>query len=523
MGKVSEFQTRKFASSAVGTPGVDFSAAQALQATGQGLQRVANEVSKVQQKRKEVKDTALANRNVTEFSSNITREFEAHKVRQSDFRGEPQDRAQEWEKFSRNIFDNQAKLIPTEEARLLFQQQGEIILRRSIVDEVKEASANQINLAFDDGVATVNNMAVEASEIGQSLTMDFNVKTRKFNELMAQLPGVSATFEPLLDTERRSKFNEESPEMMVNGMLSGLIETSPQEAVVFLQRDDVKKILGVEKHASQSKDAVKRVVDFKNVIKEKQFLAVAAENSDLFGRVLSGGGSLAEIDNLENPIARKIMRSAWLENNPISAAELLGREAGMLKKFESFFKTDFLGNITNDLKKDTSPENILDYQLDVMKSFEDGIVTKERLIASAKKFPDLLVQALQNKNKKNPLMDAVVTGLNVFRGVAGGPTSVAGVVTAGGAEVDEPLDEESQLRKTEMTNIYLDRLDQLEDLENLDSVLEAIGLTVRQFQIKTNVNRSRYELDQTVETASGLQKVVGYDVDGEPLVEPVIK
>ena len=362
MARIPKFQQKRLASSVVGTPGVDRSQEQAFGAVSQAAGSAANVFGQLAAKRQKAKDDTLVNKAIIDLDIQQEGLLREHQRENSDFAGEPEVRVQAFQDKSRKLFRKAVDGIPSRNARQRFSILGEQIVGAKLSREAKEADE-------------INQLALEAAQLGLDIGLSLEEKRNRLLT-MVQLANTTVTdSKNVLSPENHTRLKESAPEAILRGAISTLVKNNPQELLVLLNDDNVKKQFTPEELAGFKENAIKNLRIAEDRRELDQLFSAFDEGTEFLDKFKQNDPTiLAQLQNSEgSPFLRAF--SEYLINEPVDPIALAVREAGLLDR-----KADLdIKKKKKKSKKKTmkaSLEDGMDFLVDATKAAQDGEITK---------------------------------------------------------------------------------------------------------------------------------------------------
>lgn len=507
--QIPEFSRRRLASSVVGTAGVDTSGQQIANSIAQSAGQIADVSGRIAVARAEAKDKAVSFDTSLSYEADLQKLELEHQKEYATFDGDPITRAEVFREKAAAMRDTYAQGMPSDRARTEFLQSSGSALNSSFKSELKTASKNQVAIGAERTVATANKLSNTAYGLFSNPEISLSNKLYTLNQLESKRVQNVNNSVALLGVEEAGKLDKSSKEGLTEAAIRGLMENSPTDAVKFLKEKGVKEALGAKVYDEWVGKAQKRALDFKDIIKERQFKQVMQTNLSDIEKFQNGEHNLASIAAIKDETTKKFLQNAYLDTKQLSAGEIFDVQADYVNQFESLFVRDKkTGVVTTELKKDTKFEDIVKLQQLAMSNFK---VTQSNssLIGLSKKLPDMIAQSVEN-GQPSALLKVWANASKAFE-------VVAKAIATGRIENKSELKHVTAGEKAEMADIFFNKLSNV-NVEDPVAVQNAIKSTIEAHQSKKNPNRAKYLIGDSVATPRGAGEVIGYSDDGEPLL-----
>ncbi len=521
MARIPKFQQRKLASEIVGTPGVDTSGQTAFTSAAAAVQSIADTFGALAVKRQGAVDKASANDTLIDFQIALQKAAQEQAIEFAGSTETPAIRVEILKGKSDELFRVAEESLATPEAKALFAAGAQTTIRRRLLDEGKIASDNQVLVAYD-------RMSTAQSKIANSLYEFSKVAGRSYqdkkDELLfttqeGSLPNIEVSRSILGDKEA-DDFVKKSLEGNFRGVLVGMLEIAPEQAVELLKDPDFAEVLTGEEKATELKTAEARVFDFNNLMNKRRNIAIYEERRELTNRLRDGTLTLGEVEQISDDTARRIFREALLKYNPISEQQLLTMRAELQIKYEVLFTKEGKevdGKIFDVLKPETTIEDVLEIQQLYMTAASNGIITREKLAKEGGDALNLISDLLDNKTSREA--SAFVEALNRFGPIARAIGPAAGAIAAVGAVLKDIHGVTDAWRvKNEMTGKFFERFKQI-DLEDGEARSRLIETIIAETQKERNANRRDYKAKDPISVNGRAAIITFIHDDGEPDIE----
>lgn len=330
MARIPKFEQERLASSLVGTPGVDTSEQQTFNSISNTFGNIAEGFGQMAVKRQEAKDKALANKTNIGLDLQLEEDLRAHQTQNAEFRGDPMERIRAFEQIGRKRVADVVNGVPSRGARDIVALEADKIFASKIAREADEANKNQGILAFNDTVDSANTLALSASNLGLDTSLSLDQKAGRLMKLMQQGQKVVADSAAVLSAEQKRKLETDVPQMILRGAISTLTTNNPEELLVMLKSDEVRKQFQPEELAKFEKDA-------------KTNLEKAQENRELDAVITSLTGATTLIDRLK-------------QNDPTLLTQVENMEPS---EFTEAFKEYFINKPVDPVSKAVSKYELL--------------------------------------------------------------------------------------------------------------------------------------------------------------------
>lgn len=373
MARIAKFQQRKLASSLVGTPGVDTSGQQVFNALARTAGTATTVFGQLLTKRQRVKDDALTNKAIIDLDLAQEELLRDHQREFAEFRDDPRERVKIFQDKSRKLFREATDRIPSRNAKQNFSLLGERVLGAKLSREAKEASANQGILAFNDTVDSVNQLALEAAQLGLDVTLSLAEKRNRLLTLVQLGGSTVAIAKDILSPENHRKLQEDTPEAILRGAIATLTTNNPQELLFLLKDENVQKQFTAEEIAKFTNDAVRNLKTGEERRDLDTLFNSFTEGTELLDRFKRKDPTLlAELENAE-PSAFIEAFKEYVINRPVDPVVSAARQAGLLTALTE------LGIKKKKNKKKTmkaSLDDAMDFIVDATKAAQDGEITE---------------------------------------------------------------------------------------------------------------------------------------------------
>lgn len=330
MARIPKFQQQKLASSLVGTPGIDTSTQRSAQAISQTAGSAANVFGQLAAKRQKAKDDALTNKSLIDLDLTQEQLLRDHQTENAEFRGDPRERVKGFQDKSRKLFQEAVDAIPSRNAKQQFSILGERVLGAKLGREAKEASENQGILAFNDTVDSVNQLALEAGQLGLDSSLSLEEKGNRLLTLVQMGNETVRISQPILSVENHRILKKDTPEAILRGLISTTVTNNPQELLVLLKDENVKKQFSPEELAKFNNDAIKNLKTGEQRRELDQLFSSFDGATELLDRFKKKDPTLlAQLENAE-PSAFTEAFKEYIINKPVDPATKAVKQAELL-------------------------------------------------------------------------------------------------------------------------------------------------------------------------------------------------
>ena len=330
MARIPKFQQRKLASSLVGTPGVDTSTQQAFQAVGQAAGAAARVFGQLAAKRQKAKDDAITNKAIIDLDLAQEELLRTHQTENAEFRGDPRERIKGFQDKSRKLFREAIDAIPSRNAKQQFSILGERIVGAKLSREAKEADANQGILAFNDTVDSVNQLTLAAAQLGLDPSLALVEKRNRLLSLVQMGNETVRLSKSILSVENHRRLQDSTPEAILRGAISTLVTNNPQELLILLRDENVKKQFSPEELAKFNNDAVKNLKSAEERRELEQLFSSFDGATELLDRFKQKDPTLlAQLENAE-PSAFTEAFKEYIINRPVDPVTSAVKQAELL-------------------------------------------------------------------------------------------------------------------------------------------------------------------------------------------------
>lgn len=503
---IPEFQRRRLASSVVGTPGIDTSGAQAAGAIAQSAGQVANTFQTIAVQRQDAMDKAVAFDKSLTYESETARLSLEHQKEYATWDGDPVERAEVFREKTKVLRDSMAASMPSDKARAEFLQSSGSTMNSAFKSELSLASKNQVAIGAERTVQANNKISDTAYGLFSNSDVAMSAKLGTLNHLERLRKENVNNSIALLGVEEAAKLDKSSKEGLTTAAVTGLMESNPMEAVKFLKEKGVAEAMGAKAHADWTDKAQKAAMDFKDILKERQFKQVMVTNAGDIEKFSNGQHNLASIQAIQDETTKKFLTNAYLDAHQLSAGEIFDVQADFVSQVESIFVKDKKGKLTNELRKDVGFKDLVKLQQLAMSNYKIT-QSKSALLKLSTKMPTMIADSLEN-GQPNPLLRAYMNAQSAFE-----------IVGKAIAARRNPVDMAHEVygEKAEMADEFFNKLENV-NVEDPVAVQNAIKSTIEAHQSKKNPNRARYLIGEQVSTPKGTGEVVGYLDDGEPML-----
>ena len=322
MGKIPQYQRSRLASSVVGTPGVDLSAAETTQTFSKVASNIGSNFMDIAVQRQEALDSAEALKLSSDLQLQTFKIFDEHTKQYASSQANKTN-------ISKSNLVNQLNGVletaSSDRVRNKVNVAGNQIINTTIQKEFSWAREQESYIAFENLNQTISNRANEAYVAGR--TADFET----FSELMAGTPAILNVSRGILSAEQQTKLDTLAPEAQVEGYIQGAMEDNPaiisqqlqSGALDFYRLPDgsLKQLLKPEQKQKYLDIAKNRVSKMADQAEYNRLTTALATHDDLAQKFLNNELTLPEIESLEDPQAKKVFLNLYQKDNPLTNEE----------------------------------------------------------------------------------------------------------------------------------------------------------------------------------------------------------
>ncbi len=402
MSKIPVYQRQNLASSVVCKPGVDTSGQQRVSSIADSYASVANSAFKVAAQRQESIDKIELSALRTEA---VVASQQVYNQHQKENVLSPAGKNDVLKEKLDTVFNGIAEKSSNPRIKSAFLVESNQVKGSTLVKET-EWAYTQTNTNTKNSLTTSNNtLATQANLVGMSVG-SLEGKLQAHRELIATAQkNLEIAQAAGFDT---SDFGVKSFQNINGGFIAGLIESDPGLAAQLLDQPDAFYIKDAQgnpvdalglKEREGYKDAAKK--KFEGAVAEADYqnkIAAAQAHGDVYGRIVSGDATLAEINSLETDASGpeeikhvKALRDIYLERKPFDVKTDSSAYLQFKLKYDK---------IQADLKKDkriTNPiEQVINFDREITDAVAQRFITQEE----GKSLRDLMVTPVYEKAKE---------------------------------------------------------------------------------------------------------------------------
>jgi len=514
MARIPRFQQRALASSLVGVPRLDLSEAQTIGVIGEAVSGAAESLGQLGQqglilleKRKQASQTAEANRHIIDFEIGAEQDFVSHK---QTFQLDPVNKTMEYRDVLTERLETLMESIESDAVRQTVSNSAQPLMRQKILKEFSWSQGQQVQVAFNDMNSSIMALSTDARNVGASDEIN---KLQRYLELQDSIPGVLVTGSTILSSKQQQELGEKAPKELASGFLYGLMDTHPEEALLFLDTGLFDSVLTPKERAEFQSDSTKRLKKINEVIKFQNLVSEIDSNKTLWDKFKDGSLTLDEIDRLDPSTFRDTLRDMVLEDSPISEKANAVEYVTLLAEY-----TQLQSNSDRKKKKASGQlEDILRFQNKVIDAKKREMITTEQ----AKTFNTLAIP-LANKIREETGTRGRLGALspNMF-GATRSPMK-EGFKILNDWLVSENLEDDVRI-KMEIFDEFVSRVDEIGEVDsdkNLKKTVRSISQDIIRKRRFEDSPFSHLDIGDMWETPVGPRKIKSFNTKtGTPQIE----
>ncbi len=396
MSRIPEFEQRRLASEAVGTPGVDLSEAQITEAIGQAAADILTVSAEVIQRRQAANDLAEINRSTVSLDASFNEQDKLFKQTVAD---NPRGKVDEYTEGLTAILNEKIEVTESSSVKRELQKNGLTQIKLRGLAFNKWSSEQEAVLALDKVNSATNILANQAREAGK--VGDLN----RFLELMIQGQGSIAASKDLLSVEEFSKIEKDAPKSIATGFTFGLMEDNPEILLRLIDEGRLNDFFEPEEIntlRTNAQSSLTKQIEQEDIDRLKDF---GNNFVGVWNDIQTGNKPLAEIQILENEEQIDSRTASLLKDmiiKEIPANEKADVQMALWEK---------QSQIAKDVKKKKTKLNfqeIIDFDNQVLEARNQGFISA----SIAKNMLGPVREALNISVKQN--IGEVGLGFNVF-------------------------------------------------------------------------------------------------------------
>jgi len=407
--RIPEFETRRAASSLVGTPGEDTSGERIGKSIASTFGQISDTFGRLAVERREAKDAALANKSLIEFELDLDKQLRNHRIENSEFRGDPLDRTKAFQTSAEEMYRSKAESIGSSGARQLFEKHGLGTVRKFVGNELDFSDKNQAVLALNDSTTAANHLAQKAAEIGRADTIDIGRKRQSLEQILKQGETTYLAAAGLLSPEQRAKLKSGIPEMIAKGYLVSALSENPEDAQALLDDGSFDEFLSPQEKEQFARDARAAIPKVKERKEINTILRGIEENNDLWQGYLEGDPLVLQRIEEQNTPFTAALRDLVIEGDPdpiTQVRDVMSLEA----KFDSFFiKKD---GKRQGFDKRLQLKELESFMVDVLEARKRGTISEAVADGYMKKIVQPTFDLIKTEHEKG--QGPVVSGLGAI-------------------------------------------------------------------------------------------------------------
>lgn len=369
MVRIPTFARQQLASSVVGTPGVDTSGVDTMNALARLGGSVVDATFPIARERQQVADTSEAAKLLVDYKLDSDNVLIEHKNNNAT---QPVESIPTLRQTLGDRLDAMASNISSPTVRNMVIRNGQSVIS-SRLDEANTWAQKQLLVNTMNNVnTTIDGLAKQSYTIFGDQNTDLNSKVAKLQEYLnegaKQIPTASRALSP----EQFEAFQKEVPTKIISGALYGSMEKNPAEVLALVQSGQLNGLLDPEQIQKFEKDATAKIKNVADQMQLDQMVSDINSHVEDWGKLQNNELTLAEIDAKPDSSWKETLREIYLKANPLTEKQSYQEYAGIFDDFT---------NMSYNKKKKTvkaSLEEINAFQDRVLKARAQGVLTKEQ-------------------------------------------------------------------------------------------------------------------------------------------------
>lgn len=406
MASISEYERQNLKSSLVGTPGADYSTGNALESVAQNTGQIADAAFNLAVKRKQAKDTAIANESILGMDVDMENTWRDHQQAMKNFEGDPKERAGIFKAQAEKLVQERAKSAPNEQVRREIMENGTRMVQSRTLREIEAADRNQGLIAFTKINDAQKISEEEAARIGADETMSLNDKLVQMDQLLKRSSGTIKAASIVLDPLQTQKLSVESPAGIMKAAATGMLAKKPEELLAVLNRKDkngktvFEGKLTAGEIESLKKEAKESVMNFQKRKERDDLEANLTQVTGAFDLAKRGDNvaALAMTEGMKDGPLKTSMRQSILREG-ITEADRTDKVYDLMTKFETLSNDKSAHTKKKKVNMKASLEELLDFQKEVIEAHATGDITD----AKRNQYLTEFLPELQKKVRENSL------------------------------------------------------------------------------------------------------------------------
>lgn len=411
MPEIPEYQRQNLKSSVVGTPGADFSTGNALDSIAQSTGQVSDAAYSLAVKRKEAKDSAVANESILSMDVEMENTWRAHQESMRNFEGDPKERASIFQQQAEKQVYERARLAPNEQVRRALMENGARMVQSRTLREIEAADKNQGVIAYTKVNSALKLAGEEAARTGADENMSFGDKLKRVKTLLDSMEGPEGSItaaEKVLNPAQVQELRVEAPASIMRAAATGMLAKKPEELLAILNMKDKKGKtvfdgkMKPEEIEKLRKEATDSVLNFKARKEREEVEAHLTQVSGAFDLAKKGDnvGALAMTEAMADSPLKNSMRQSILREG-ITEADRTDKVFDLMNKFETFMADRSANTKGEGAKKKvnmkTSLDELVAFQAEVIEAHATGDITDAKRNQYLTEFlPELQKKVRQN-------------------------------------------------------------------------------------------------------------------------------
>lgn len=393
MAVIPQIARERLASSVVGTPGVDNSGAAITQAVGQVAQSIYEPIATYAIERQQALDAAEANRLTANYKIAATDTFEKHK---EAYALDPMNKTDKFEESLQANLDGTLSQASNSRVKDLVTRMTSADRASTVSSEIVWAHNRKVNIEQDGIINTTNDLAARGNAIGSDTSLSFEEKNQKIGELFNSAGNVLESARHLKFTpEKLAELEQKVPKSILSGVVYGMIDNNPAEAVAYLEQPTIKQMFNQDELKTFKAGAMESLKNFDKTVQWKQTASSMIQAPELSHGVLSGQVKWSELDQMPQTPLIKTLKEIALNTSPAAQMEVSEEKIKLIDDFNQ---------LAIDSKSKTakaSATQVIDFSHKLAQAYQRGVINRESFEQYNKELASPLVSAVLDQHDPN--------------------------------------------------------------------------------------------------------------------------
>jgi len=509
---IPQITRERLASSAVGTPGVDTSAASISESIGRAAQSIYEPIAQMAIEKQQALDAAEANRLAANYKIAATDAFEQHK---EAYAMDPVNKTDQLDSVLNDQLEGTLSQASNSRVKDLVGRMAQSERASSLSSEIVWAHNRKVGIEQEGIISTTNELANRGNAIGADSTLSFEEKNKRIADLFSSAGNVLESAKHLkFSPEKLAELEQKVPKSILSGVVYGMIDNSPAEAVAYLEHPDVKEMFTQEELKTFKSNAMASLKNFNETVQWKQTASSMVQAPELTNGVISGQVKWSELDRMPQTPLIKTLKDIALNSSPAAQMEVAQEKLKLIDDFQQ------LGIDGKHLTAKAAATQVIDFSHKLAQAYQRGVINRETFDQYNKDLASPLVSAVLDQHDPN-MFEKV--GSMIMHPVASFKNFINPAAKQKLERYQTGFNEINQYLKSQGGEDNFDQ--RLQYYQKFLDVASKADMQAKDFQGKpfTGARIAQAILNigegQLVDTPVGKKKVIGYAGPGNPILD----